>query len=326
MHSRTIRLLKNPLAAMALLGAAHAASAHDFQSGPITIVVGYTAGGQADAIARAVGEKLGERLKTPVVVENRPGANAQIAAQLVARAESDGHTLLLVTDAMTTIDPQLPGPKKLDPAQAFTPIIDMATAPLFLAANNGVPASSLEELIALGKEDPERLNFGTSGNATPHRIAGEMLQQRGGFTMTHIPYKGTSAAVTDLAGGHIELVIGASLTLKPLADAGKIKLLAVTSEQRFPLLPEVPAVSETFAGFDIVTYLGLMAPKETPAEVIETLNGEINQILAEPGLRQDLEQQGMLAVGGTPAAFEAQIAADYQARGEVIRELKITAE
>jgi tripartite-type tricarboxylate transporter receptor subunit TctC len=285
-------------------------------------VVGYAAGGQADALARAVGTKLSERLKNPVVVDNKPGGNAMIAAQSVAQAEPDGHTLLFVTDAMTTIEPQLPGPKKVDVAAAFEPIINMAFGPLILAAAANVPANSLAELVELGKKDPELLNFGTSGNTTPHRIAGEMLQQQAGFTMTHVAYKGTAASVTDLAGGHIELAIGAASALKPLADAGKIKLLAVTSDERLPVVPDVPTISETYPGFDMVTFLGLMAPKGTPSDVVTLLNREINAILADPAERKALEEQGMIPAGGSPADFQATIKADYDSRGKIIKGLK----
>ena len=326
MKTPAFGFMTHVLAAVALLGAAGTASAQSFPSGTITVVVGYAAGGQADAVARAVATKLSESLKTPVVVENKPGGNAMIAAQTVARAEPDGHTLLLVTDAMTTIEPQLAGPKKLDVAAAFEPVVNMAFGPLALAAATNVPANTLGELVQLGKKDSELLNFGTSGNTTPHRIAGEMLQQLGGFKMTHVAYKGTAASMTDLTGGHIELVVGAAGTLKPLADSGKIKLLAVMSEKRMALLPDVPAVAETFPGFDMVTFLGLMVPKGTPAEVVGLLNREINAILSVPAERESLEKQGMIVAGGSPADFDAKIAADYEARGKIVRELGLTAD
>ena len=327
MRALNSKFLKHAVVAATLLCTAGIGWAQSsYPSRPITIIVGYAAGGQADAIARAVGEKLSQRLGQPVLVENKPGGNAMIAAQSVAKAEPDGHTLLFVTDAMTTIEPQLAGPKKIDVSKEFEPIINMAFGPLILAAATKVPASSLGELVQLGKQDPDKLNFGTSGNTTPHRIAGEMLQQQAGFKMTHVAYKGTSASVTDLAGGHVELVIGAASALKPLADAGKIKLLAVTSEERLPLLPDVPAIGETYPGFDIVTFLGLMAPKGTPDEVVSLLNREINQILADPAMRENLEKQGMVVAGGSPADFNAQIAKDYQARGTIIGELKLAAD
>lgn len=323
----TMTFLKGGFAALTLLCATDgAARAEAFPTRPITIVVGYAAGGQADVIARSVGAKLSEALKVPVVVDNRPGGNAMIAAQGVAQSAPDGHTLLFVTDAMTTIEPQLAGPKKIDVSAAFVPVVNMAYGPLALAAATNVQANSLGELVQLGRKDPGYLNFGTSGNTTPHRIAGELLQQLGGFKMTHVAYKGTAASVTDLTGGHIELVVGAAGTLKPLADAGKIKLLAVMSDKRMPLLPDVPAVSETFPGFEMVTFLGLMAPQGTPAEAITVLNREVNAILSAPAERESLEKQGMIVAGGAPADLTTRITADYGTRGKVIRELGLTAD
>ena len=302
-------------------------SAQSFPSRPITIVVGYAAGGQADALARAVGTKLSERLKNPVIVDNKPGGNAMIAAQSVAQAEPDGHTLLFVTDAMTTIEPQLPGPKKVDVAADFEPIINMAFGPLILAAAANVPANSLAELVELGKKDPEPLNFGTSGNTTPHRIAGEMLQQQAGFKMTHVAYKGTAASVTDLAGGHIELVIGAASALKPLADAGKIKLLAVTSDERLPVAARRPRDQRDLPRLrhgDLPRPDGAEGHAERRGRRL--LNREINEILADPAERKALEEQGMIPAGGSPADFQATIAADYEARGKIIQGLKLRAQ
>ena len=326
MPARLSEFIKTSICALTLLCAASVAGAQTFPSQPITIVVGYTPGGQADAIARAVAKGLSENLKTPVIVENKPGANGLISAQSVAKADPDGHTLVLVTDAMTTIDPQLPGSTRFDPAKALRPIVNMAKAPLFVAANKDVPANSLSELIELGRKDPESLSFGTSGNATPHRMVGELLKQMGGFEMMHVPYKGTSAAVTNLAGGQIPLVIGGAGSLLPLVQAGRIKLLAVSSEQRFPPTPDVPAISETFKGFNMEVYMGLMAPKATPDSVVQTLNREVNKVLTGPDVAAILDPQGMIPVGGTPEDFQKQIEADYQARGRIIRDLDIKAE
>lgn len=200
------------------------AGAQTFPSRSMTVVVGYAAGGQADILARKVAQQLGENLKTSVVVENRTGGNTLIASQSVVRAPSDGHTLLLTTDGMTTIDPMVPGGNGFDPLQAFDLVINLATAPLFLAAKKDLPVNSLAELIEYGKKNPTALHFGTSGPTTPHRIAGEMIKQLGGFQMSHVAYRGTSASVNDLAGGHIPLVIGAATALMPMASEGKIKI------------------------------------------------------------------------------------------------------
>ena len=311
--------------ALALSTIAVPATAQTYPSRSITILVGYSAGGQADALARIIGKQLGENLKVSVVIENKTGANGMIAAQAAARAEPDGHTVLLVTDAMVTIDPHLATSNHFDLSKAMEPVISISWSPLLLAAANNVPANSVAELVALGKQK-QNLSFGSSGSSTPHRLAGEMLQKYGGFTMTHIPYKGTAASVNDLLGGQIPLLFGAPTAVEPLASAGKIKLLGVTSEKRFPLLPDVPAISETFPQFKIISYIGFMLPKNTPKPVIASLNKEVNRVLATDSMGAWLDKQGMVAVGGTPDDFRRQIEVDYQARGELVRALGITGE
>jgi tripartite-type tricarboxylate transporter receptor subunit TctC len=301
-------------------------SAQQFPSKTITIVVGYSAGGQADALARAVANRLSEALKVAVVVENKPGANGLLAAQSVANARPDGHTILLVTDAMLTIDPQLPGSAKWDPSAHLEPVVNMAMAPLFIAAHKDVPADAIPALVEHGKKNPNSLSFGTSGNATPHRLTGEMLQKLGGFQMKHVPYRGTAASLTDLLGGQITLVIGSSTALEPQAKAGKIKFLGVTTEQRFPLLPDVPAIAETYPGFNVDIYFGIMAPKRTPAPVIATLNASINKVLSSPEARESLEKLGVVPAGGTPVEFKTKVTADVESRGKLIRELEIKAD
>ena len=320
------RMAQAILAFTAVAASGGWASAQTFPSRPITIVVGYAAGGQADVLARKVAQQLGESLKSSVVVENRTGGNTLIASQSVVRAPADGHTLLLTTDGMTTIDPMVPGGNGFDPLQAFDLVINLATAPLFVAAKKDLPVNSIAELVEYGKKNPTALHFGTSGPTTPHRIAGEMMKQLGGFQMQHVAYRGTSASVNDLAGGHIPLVIGAATALMPLGSEGKIKILATTAEKRFELLPDVPSISETFPGFNVQSYLGLAVNKGTPDALMTTLNSELNKVLAKAEVREFLVKQGMNMGGGTAAAFAAQVARDRKARGELIRDLKIVVE
>ncbi|WP_051379244.1 tripartite tricarboxylate transporter substrate-binding protein [Bradyrhizobium murdochi] len=258
------RILGVAVVAMALVAMVSSATAQPYPSRAITILVGYSAGGQADALTRTIGKQLGENLKVSVVIENKTGANGMIAAQAAARAEPDGYTILMVTDAMVAIDPHLATSNHFDLSTAMEPVVNVAWSPLLLAAANNVPANSVAELVALGKQKTQNLSFGSSGSSTPHRLAGEMLQKYGGFTMTHIPYKGTAASVNDLLGGQIPLLFGAPTAVEPLAAAGKIKLLGVTSEKRFPLLPNLPAISETFAGFKIIQLYRLHAAQENP--------------------------------------------------------------
>lgn len=314
------------VAALALVVTGTPAKAQSYPSRAVTILVGYSAGGQADALARIIGKQLGETFKISVVIENKTGANGMIAAQAAARAEPDGYTILMATDAMLTIDPHLASSNHFDLSKAMEPVVSVAWSPLLLAAAKNVSANSVAELVALAKQNAQSLSFGSSGSSTPHRLAGEMLQKAGGFTMTHIPYKGTSASVNDLLGGQIPLVFGAPTALEPLANAGSIKLLGVTSEKRFPLLPNVPAISETFPGFKIISYIGFMLPKKTPEPVISALNKEVNAILATETMRAWLDKQGMIAVGGSQDDFKRQIEIDYQARGELVRALGITGE
>jgi tripartite-type tricarboxylate transporter receptor subunit TctC len=312
--------------ALALSAIAWPAAAQPYPSRSMTILVGYSAGGQADALARIIGKQLGENLKISVLIENKTGANGMIAAQTAARAEPDGYTVLLVTDAMVAIDPHLASSNHFDLSKTMEPVINVSWSPLLLAAANNVPANSVAELVALGKQRTQNLSFGTSGSSTPHRLAGEMLQKYGGFTMTHIPYKGTSASVNDLLGGQIPLLFGAPTAVEPLATAGRIKVLGVTSEKRFPLLPNVPAISETLPEVKIISYIGFMLPKNTPAPVIAALNKEVNQVLGTDSMRGWLDKQGMVPVGGTPDDFRRQIEVDYQARGELVRALGISGE
>ena len=313
-------------AALAVSAMALPATAQPYPSRSMTILVGYSAGGQADALARMIGKQLGENLKISVTIENKTGANGMIAAQAAARAEPDGYTVLLVTDAMVAIDPHLASSNHFDLSKAMEPVIRVSWSPLLLAAANNVPANSVAELVALGKQKTQNLSFGSSGSSTPHRLAGELLQKYGGFTMTHIPYKGTSASVNDLLGGQIPLLFGAPTAVEPLAAAGRIKVLGVTSEKRFPLLPNVPAISETLPDVKIISYIGFMLPKNTPAPVIAAMNKEVNQVLATDAMRAWLDKQGMVAVGGSPDDFRRQIEVDYQARGELVRALGITGE
>ena len=320
------RILGVAAVAMGLVAMMPPAKAQPYPSRAMTILVGYSAGGQADALARIIGKQLGENLKVSVVIENKTGANGMIAAQAAARAEPDGYTILMVTDAMLTIDPHLATSNQFDLSKAMEPVISVTGAPLLLAASINLPANSVAELVALAKKKTVELSFGSSGSSTPHRLAGEMLQKAGGFTMTHIPYKGTAASVNDLLGGQIPLVFGAYTAVEPLAAAGKIKLLGVTSEKRDPLLSNVPAISETFPGFKITSYIGFMLPKNTPKAVIDTLNKEVNQVLATDTMRAWLAKQGMAAIGGTPDDFKRQIDIDYRARGELVRALGIAAE
>ena len=299
--------------------------AQDYPSDTITMLVGYSAGGQADALARAVGDALSQKLGQTVVVENKPGANGLLAAQTVAQGDPDGYSLLLVTDAMLTIEPQLEGSQQWDAKGNLAPVVNLAEGPLFIAVNTATEASTVGELVDAAKASGETLTFGTSGTATPHRMAGEALGKASGVPVKNVAYKGTSAAVTDLAGGQIDMVIGSSTSIQPLIDAGKVKLIATVGAEPSALEPEVPAVAATYPGIDFGTWYGIMVAKDTPAEIVATLNETLNEIVADPAMAEPLTQLGVIPTGGTAEAFQAQIEADFEKRGAILGELGLKA-
>jgi tripartite-type tricarboxylate transporter receptor subunit TctC len=297
----------------------------DYPSDTITMLVGYSAGGQADALARAVGDALGKKLGATVVVENKPGANGLLAAQTVAQSDADGYNLLLVTDAMLTIEPQLAGSQQWDAKGNLAPVIELATGPLFVAVNTETPANTVAELTEAAKASGDTLTFGTSGTATPHRMAGEAIGKASGASMKNVSYKGTSAAVTDLAGGQIDMVIGSTTSIQPLIEAGKVKLIGNVGAEASPLEPEIPAVAESYPGIDFGTWYGIMAAKETPAEIVATLNAALDEIVHDPAMAEPLKALGVEAKGGSAEDFSAVIDADFATRGAILGELGLKA-
>ena len=320
------RILGVATAALALSAIAVPATAQTYPSRSITILVGYSAGGQADALARIIGKQLGENLKVSVVIENKTGANGMIAAQAAARAEPDGYTILMVTDAMVTIDPaprhqQSVRPFEGDGAGRQRLMVAAAACRGQQCAGEfggrarraGQAKDAEFEFRQPGQLDaapPRRRDAAEIRRLhhDPHSLQGNVgCRERS-------PGRADPDAVRRTHGG------GAA------GEAGKIKVLGVTSEKRYPLLPNVPAISETFPQFKIISYIGFMLPRNTPKPVIASLNKEVNQVLATDSMRVWLDKQGMVAVGGTPDDFKRQIEVDYQARGELVRELGITAE
>jgi tripartite-type tricarboxylate transporter receptor subunit TctC len=301
------------------------ASSQDYPSDTITMLVGYSAGGQADALARAVGDALGKKLGATVVVENKPGANGLLAAQTVAQSEADGYNLLLVTDAMLTIEPQLAGSQQWDARGNLEPVIELATGPLFVAVNTETPANTVAELAEAAKASGETLTFGTSGTATPHRMAGEAIGKASGASVKNVAYKGTSAAVTDLAGGQIDMVIGSTTSIKPLIEAGKVKLIGNVGAEKSPLEPGIPTVAESYPGIDFATWYGIMAAKDTPPEIVAALNAALDAIVHDPAMAEPLTALGVEPKGGSAEAFSAVIDADFETRGAILGELGLKA-
>ncbi len=300
------------IAALALAAFAAAASgglafAQEYPSKPIRIIVPFPASSATDIVARTFGQKLSEKWGQPVVIDNRPGAGGNLGTDLAAKAPADGYTLLMGTVA-NAISASLYTKLNYDFVKDFTPVTLVAITPLVLVANPEVPASNIKELIAYAKAKPGQLNFGSGGVGTSNHLAGEMFKSMTGTKMTHVPYKGTPAAYTDLLAGQVSLMFDNIVAAMPNIKAGKLKPIAVTSAKRAAALPNVPTIGEAgLPGFEAVSWLGVMVPAGTPKEIIAKLHDEIVAILRMPEVKERLAASGAELVGNTPEQFAAWI-------------------
>jgi tripartite-type tricarboxylate transporter receptor subunit TctC len=298
-----------------------AASAQTFPNKPIRMVVPFSAGGTTDILARAVGQKLSESLGQQVVVDNKPGAGGNIGAQEVARAAPDGYTLVMGTVGTHGINPSLYKKMPYDHIKDFAPVSLVASVPNLLVVHPSVPVNSVKELIAHAKANPGKLNFASSGNGTSIHLSGELFKTMTGLQMTHVPYKGSAPAVTDLLGGQVQLMFDNMPSALPHAKGGKLKPLAVTSAKRFPGTPEIPTIAEAgVPGYEATSWFGVLAPAGTPKEIVNKLSTEIAKALKTPEMKKRLEEQGAEAVGSTPEEFAAHIKSETAKWAKVVKE------
>lgn len=293
---------------------------------PIRIVVPYTPGGPADIIARTLSERAGPRLGQPIVIENRGGAAGNIGSDLVAKSPPDGHTLVLGTNSSHGLNVYLYKTMPFDPVRDFTPITAAVTAVITLTVGNDVPVRSFAEFVEYAKRNPGKVTYGSSGNGSPHHIAGVLLAQQAGIELVHAPYKGGAAAMADVLGGQLPAGFISLQVVAPHARAGKAKLLAVTSANRFAGLPDVPAIAETIPGFDLSAWLGLFGPAGMPAPVVERLNAEFVRALTEPDVRDRFAAVGMAVIANSPQAFAQMVRTDMERWAKVIPPLRISVE
>jgi tripartite-type tricarboxylate transporter receptor subunit TctC len=305
-----------------LAGAQPAAAAEDaaaYPSRPITIVVGFAPGGPTDIIARLVATHLSKSLGKPVIVENKPGGGSNIATEQVVRAAPDGYTLLVETIANAT---NMSVYKKLnyDTQKDLAPIVQFMASPSVLVVNPQVPARNLQELLALAKSQPGKLNYASTGvGGSPH-LAGEMLKYRAGIDAVHIPYKGAGPALNDLLAGNVTMGFMTSLGLVPHVQAGKLRALAVASPKRIPELPDLPTMAEAgLPDFHVLSWNGLAAPAGTPKPIIDKLNREVNKILSMPEVRKQLQSLGGDPIGGTPEEFARFVDKEIKQWGAVVK-------
>jgi tripartite-type tricarboxylate transporter receptor subunit TctC len=287
-----------------------AAAQEPYPSRPVRIVVGFGPASAADIVARVLAQRLGKSLQQQVVVETRPGAGSNIAAEYVARAPKDGYTLLMATVANTTNAAMMPR-LSFDFAKDLAPVALVTAVPILLAANPGLGVRDVGALIALAKSKPDQIVYGSSGTGTAAHLAGELFNTMAGVRLVHVPYPGSAQALTDLIAGRIGLMFGAASTTLPHVQTGELVALAMAQSKRSRIAPEVPSMAEAgLPGFDTAVWFGLLAPAGTPAEVVSALSREVNAALKTDEVIAPLRAQGMEPIGGSPAEFAAYIASE----------------
>jgi tripartite-type tricarboxylate transporter receptor subunit TctC len=312
------RLLRLAAGAGALAAAARIAGAQAYPNRSLRLIIGYTPGGSADLTARLVGQWLSERLGQPVVVESRPGAGTTIATEAVVHAPPDGYTLLLVAPA-NAINASLYEKLNHDFIRDIAPVAGLIRFPNVMEVNPAVPAKTVPEFIAYAKANPGKINMASSGNGSTIHVSGELFKMMAGVNMVHVPYRGGAPALTDLLGGQVQVMFDNLPTSIEYIRAGKLRPLAVTSTTRSDLLPEVPTVADFVPGYESSAWYGVGAPKNTPVEIIDRLNKEINAVLADPRMKGRVADMGATLVAGSPADFGKLVADETEKWGKVVK-------
>jgi len=285
--------------------------AADYPGRPVTLVVAFTPGGPSDVLARIVGKQMEQLLGQPFVIENRPGAGGNIAADSVAHVMADGYTLLMGNNSILATNEALYKHISYSPQKDFTPITLIGTQANILVVNNDVPANSLKELIALAKSQPGKINFASSGYGAAAHLAGELFKTEAKVDVVHVPYKGAAPALQDVIAGHDQMMFATAASVIGQIKGGQVRALAVTTLKRTTVLPDLQTMDEAgLKGFEASTWHGLVAPAGTPPRIIETLHDAAIEALADPSVRASLAKLGVDIVGDTPQEFEAYIRAE----------------
>jgi tripartite-type tricarboxylate transporter receptor subunit TctC len=297
-----------------------AAAADNYPSRSVRIIAPFPPGSGVDIIARVVAQGLSDAWKQTFVVDNRPGAGGTIGSDIVAKAQPDGHTLLLGNVSTLAIAPNLYRKLPYDPVRDFAPITLITTMNSVLVVHPSVPARSLREFVALGKAKPRSLNYGSAGSGTTGHLGAELFKSMAGMDMVHVPYKGSGPAITDLLAGQVQVMFGTIATVLPHVRAGKLRALGVTSLKRTDLLPDVPSINEALLpGFEVEVWQAIVAPARTPDAIIARLNAEIVRSLRASAMKEQLTSQGLEAVGNSPKAFGEFIRSENAKWGKVVK-------
>ncbi|MDB5850671.1 MAG: transporter [Rhodoferax sp.] len=300
------------------------AMAQSYPNKPVRLLVPFPAGGATDIFARVLSQKMGEKLGTTVIVENRPGAGGAIGSDVAAKAAADGYTLLLATSSTHSIGPALSTRLPYDTVRDFTPISHVGNAPSIMLVPNSSPAKTLKEWIDYAKKNPGKLNYASSGNGTIVQLTAELFKSQAGVFLVHIPYKGTALAIPDLVSGKVDVLFDSLPTGLPHVRDGRLRALAVTSAKRTSMAPELPAIAEVLPGYESNTWFGLYGPKALPADIVARVNTAVNQSLVDPEVKDKLARLGIEPVGSTPAQLGQMVAADAAKWHAIIVERKIT--
>ena len=310
------------------MGAVMAAGAHaqGWPAKSIRFVSPYAPGGGSDILARSIGQKLSENLGVSVVIDNRPGAGGVIGTEIVTKSPPDGYTLMLGTPAPITVAPSLMKKMPYDPLRDLTPITLVSIVPAVVAVHPSVPAKSIKELVALAKTKPGQMTYSSSGNGGTAHLSGLMLQTMAGIDIIHVPYRGTGPALTAAMSGEVSFTAGNIISSLPMVKAGRVRALAVTSEKRSPVLPDVPAVAETLPGYAAGPFYGVLGPGGMAPELVNRIRNEIVKILHAPEMKNRLSAEGGEPIGSTPEVYAALIRSETERWGKVIKAAKIQPE
>jgi len=319
----TIMLRFSALCLLAMLGLASVLQAQTFPSKPIRVIVPYAAGGTSDILARQIGPKLTEAWGQPIVVENKPGANGNVGAELVARSAPDGYTVLLADIGALCISPSVYPKLAFDPVKDFSPVVMVSYSPHVLAVHPSVPVNTVSELIAYAKAKPGQLNFAISGTGGAPHLAGIEFAQRTGVQWTYIPYKGGSQAVADVVAGQANVLFNGMLATYPAVQGGKLRALAVSAAKRVSSASDIPTVAESLPGFETGSFQGVIAPLGTPRDIVQKMNHEFVKVLATAEMRERLAKQGTEVRTDTPEAFAKFIRDEVAKWAKVVKEANV---
>jgi tripartite-type tricarboxylate transporter receptor subunit TctC len=299
-------------------------SSASYPTKPIRLVVPFPAGGATDIFARTLSQKLGEKIGSSVVVDNKPGAGGTLGSDLVAKSVADGYTILLATSSTHSIGPNLNPRMPYDAVRDFTPIAQVGNAPSIMLVPNSSPAKTIQEWIELAKKNPGKLNYASSGNGTIVQLTAELFKSQAGLFVVHIPYKGTALAMPDLISGKVDVLFDSLPTGLPHVKDGRLRALGVTSAQRTSMAPGLPAIAEVLPGYESTTWFGLFGPQGMRPEIVARVNTAALQALADPEVKDKLQRLGIEAVGTSPTQFTAMLAAESTKWKKIITERKIT--